>query len=60
MKLDYEITHFDHNNARQEASCSSLEDAERVAQFLAELYGYARLWDGNVERAYDRIESNCW
>jgi hypothetical protein len=31
MKLDYEITYFDHDNARQEASCPSLEDAEKVA-----------------------------
>jgi hypothetical protein len=52
--LDYRITYTDHRRDEQEVRCSAFEDAEKIAKFLADLYGYASLSDGEICWVYRR------
>jgi hypothetical protein len=56
--LDYRITYTDHRRDEQEVRCSAFEDAEKIAKFLADLYGHVCLVDGELLWVYhhDREE----
>jgi hypothetical protein len=54
--LDYRITYTDHRRDEQEVCCSAFEDAEKIAQFLADLYDRASLSDGELCWVYRREE----
>jgi hypothetical protein len=49
----YQILYVDHRNDNQIVDCSAFEDAEIIAQFLADTYNRkVELHDGYVDRYY--------
>lgn len=53
MQTDYKISYVDYRGNEQEAHCSAFEDAERIAQFLADVHNcVVSLDDGAYTRKF--------
>lgn len=54
----YRITYVDHRYDLQEVTCSAYEDAERIAQFIADMYGSSEMIDGSITLTWTKKETH--
>lgn len=60
MNNDYIIQYVDHRRDPQRVNCSAFEDAEAIAQFIANRYGKCTLFDGTYSREYYAALWGCF